>query len=1281
MQSSSCIYNLDEYNTQIILEHSGTTSLKYSGHNQYVTLQWWVGENSPVSKCSSTAQTSEDSLQAVKKIEEDSLINNFLQKYIDLDTINSTTILQSDAGKFKISKFPDFSHNMVYILVEPDDGKKLDNYLYAGNSKIHLNGWSSQVKIQRKSRFPIKFEILSRERRKIKIKWWVGTEEPTETLVNSSTYQTNNIVHVSYDFPKNSKSATLSLTFNKNDFKDGNIPRYKKFSKIPPQAAQIIKDAAYLENVYDIHAEPKEGKWITVAIPIDTNNFSLFDSLHIAHYIEKENHWDLIAPDSIVNGFAYFKTDSFSPLSGLWSGVKTFVSHTVDRLTEVHDDTYEIVTGGIELIGDKLYEAYDSFTDMFCGKGISRLPWETESYDRQQGSLNVESIPQDTIFEFIKDYSERNLQPFSNASTELKYADYWNYTKYNLDIILADLIYSKIDSTRSRRFSFEILPDDGVTVKITDSQNNSTYDFSAFFQTSDVLLEDAQQVVKVGESFFGATNIDGKFITNLHSAWESFTSGDVRNTCKEWLTGFGLVDWSHDLFNSFIYNQETFDKFVSNGIRATATWSFNFNPYQDLLSEKDDWLQDMTAAMVRISILAWLDKIDFREIARIKYAKLYDGMQAWLNFAAPIYGYNNLAISAYGSLALYEFIFRSTENNLKEMNKGLNRHYGPNGGYSEGTGYSQYIWDELAYVIVALQQAYKDEGKILEISENFLKSGKYMAEISRPVDGIGLIPVEIDDGCTYNPDYLVWSSIYNNVGDTTGAQLMAALAAKWYLRDTEKQLPMRAIGIPELFKITMKQEKIKLANIEFNIWKPIVQKSHLYAAYSNPDSFLRQEKNLHTTFKDGIGLITAVVNEDTVALSIIAENGTLWKNGNNHDQQDNLSITLTSSKKGFIVQDRGYSGYNIENDLTKRFYDHNVVTSSNHENITTNTSMENPSDIICTNYGSTFEERIKCIDQNTESKNKVISSSYLAQVSRDLTGDRAGGFWYYGASWGLDAAEYLGADLSDFRESGGAKAQLVRVHTDDEIELASISAYHASDPEKNELESSGAQSLKNYRTIMYFDKAFWIIDRPNITGTVWMINARHPWSKLNFNIYTTNDFSFTDPIPAITKVYQKNNRSDYSSDTGGKFNLFYWYTLHDKQTHTYVAKYALGESSMTKTNENCYQDYQCFESKDRKKRMIVPPQNQSGENYPLNQLFPYLYTNLKANGIVLGTLEGATWKLKAIDGYIYTPTGSALDNIVTYLQNYYYIDPNTGVYNMVDESIPYSPAIPILLLR
>ena len=120
--------------------------------------------------------------------------------------------------------------------------------------------------------------------------------------------------------------------------------------------------------------------------------------------------------------------------------------------------------------------------------------------------------------------------------------------------------------------------------------------------------------------------------------------------------------------------------------------------------------------------------------------------------------------------------------------------------------------------------------------------------------------------------------------------------------------------------------------------------------------------------KDGICLITAIGAGDTVALSMIAEKGRLWTNGQGHDQQDNLSITLSSSNKGFLIQDRGYSGFDArkKGDNFHRHLHHNVLT------IASNCDKSAPDET--------------CLEANAQSDNYVVSVQEIRKRMEEFSG-------------------------------------------------------------------------------------------------------------------------------------------------------------------------------------------------------------------------------------------------------------------------------------------------------
>ena len=1354
-----CTNKLDGSYKQYVYEHTSTAAqFEYHGTDQNVLFHWWVDANSAITECSELSQTPAEELRnAVLEVERDA-IETYLQEYVDLGPINQNIVQNTDAGKFKISQFPTEMYNMVYVSVEPADGEKLNADLYVGDKATHLSGWSAKISLQRRGRAPLTFELLSHDRRKIRLRWWVGLEETHEIGVRTETVDDDENVTAQYVFAEKtirSEESKVSLSYKKDIFTDGNVPSIKKLDKLPPAVSMIVDHVGMIGDVYNVHAELKDGKTVSIALPIDPQLLSVYETIRIAHYIEKENRWEYIVPDEVKNGFVYFQASSFSWFSvvtdffsdgatyackklglkkqcdavhdavvggaeWLYSKGKALVSFSASICEAIVDGVYTVVVAGVDLV----YSMYDEFVNLICGKDFDKiinrdfkLPWERTNVNKAQGRFSDRSLSIAKVYSYgypdnrksleqvLKEYSEKNLTPLSSLSESDPeyYTKLWKTSSDNLDVILADLLYSKISATGKRRFSFSISANQqsaGIGI-IEDSKNASNSAISTFIQTSDDLLDDAQFLADGLTSCYGVLNLDGAIITSVSKIRKSLKNGNYGSACKEWLDGFGLVGWSHDAINATLFTGKVAADFIINSTVAAVDWSHSFNPYADFSRERDGWLQQMSSAMFRVSLLSWLDKTQFRAISGSQFASVYDGMRVWLDFASAIYGYNNISIKAYSSLALYEFIHYGTDENLNLLNKSLNRHYGPNGGFSEGTGYSQYVWDEVSYAVAALQRAYLDDGKILNISQNFLNSGKYMAEMSRPVGGLGLIPVEIDDGCTYNPDYLVWSAIYENAGDFVSAKKMAAYAAKWPLRDASKQIPLMAIGLPYLFV------PIAVQNADGSYQFPSMV-TELGKKYQKPQEELASDQKFTVTYKDGIGLITYYFATDTISLSMIAEDGDMWVNGQNHDQQDNLSITLSTANKGFLIQDRGYSGFNENNDKVKRFYNHNVVTTSTRNTITTDYGsgvfIETPNTINCSGYGSDYDTRMKCLETENEKKNRLLTKDAVSRISHDLSGDTPGSIWYYGATGVLNLADYLGlgGDLNDFRVHGGSYANVVRLINKPQNNLASISAKHTTEPE----EGSGANALTNKRTIMYYEGNMWVIDRPSRTGAVWMANVpktRWPATSTTYNLtqgtsirlYGSQQTPITASTPVVVSGIRQNtpkadelNKVDVPVNgdpnnivkwpSSGEYLDFVWHTMQDAQAKSYVALYQIYANPFNKSTNNCPSTFQCFETLDKSKRVVIPPY---GKTYKVNEAFETSNQDVTLDGIFVGSYENSEWTIQAIDGLAYLPDGSTR-TVAKINDNYVFTWSENAVYAPSDEfKNVYNPSFPLMLLR
>ena len=266
---------------------------------------------------------------------------------------------------------------------------------------------------------------------------------------------------------------------------------------------------------------------------------------------------------------------------------------------------------------------------------------------------------------------------------------------------------------------------------------------------------------------------------------------------------------------------------------------------EDMLSDRDKKLMAMTSVMARVALMSWIDKTDFRRCAAVAYRPLYDGMRSWLELVAPLYGDNNICIKAYAALALFEYVQYGTLANYKLLENALKKHYSENGAYSEGAGYSLYIWEEVPYLLAALKDAFESKNKQLVINKNFLHSAENMAKLSRPVESLGLVPVETDDGCTYNPDYLVWAKLLND-------PKYVSLSRQFPVTDPSKVSLMNVFGVTA--------SNMSLYSTEEPL--PI----EMGGRYGDDAVMIMNERIL----ADG--------SIHTVALSMVVESGDIWKN-------------------------------------------------------------------------------------------------------------------------------------------------------------------------------------------------------------------------------------------------------------------------------------------------------------------------------------------------------------------------------------------------------------------
>ena len=1226
--TNDCLHELHGYYDEVAFAYTGEYQIIYHGPTQNLPIHWWVDSSPVLSPCKSYSEMQrKDSVFAKIYSMADSIFSDQTSDYIDLGEINSETIFEGTSANFKIVNLPDWFYNRIYVQIEPLDGRELKGAAFSGKSGVEVVGYSSKFGLEQKTFLPPTFELVFPEYRKVRLKWWAEVGVPTTSLIESKERViSSDSVEVEYIFDDNDNSkGSVKIVYDRHKFVDGKVPIIKKHS-FDPHGSKMPKTFGVRGDAYEIEAKVNPGDSVVIAIPVGNGYQPGKDSVIVERYDETEDRWIEEPVDSIVDGYAYVNKPQqiFGIIIPIIVGIGVGLCVAID---DCRDAVVDVLKGMIRVGGmvyKWVYEFVKAFVCLDFDKifGVNTSSSDNSKWDIGQGKIEQWAlVPTETIGEFDARRKERLKKlsepyPDCNGSEE---KCKWERTRDNLDIILADVVLSQLNTKNSQmmrsryRFYIENMYTDNAIGVFEDADGN-LFHFDEYFMVNSGLIDDAVQFVNGVRNCYKAVDFTGSIVQSYIDMNIGAMTLNYTKACNS-LFGFSGLDLAEDAVECSVFLAS--DKSILEG-------------HQEKLIA-------ISEAMVRISLLAWLKKYDsFRKYALVRYKVAYDGIMAWLELAGPLLDYNNIAIKAYGSLALFEYIYYGTNKNLEMVNAALNRHYGDNGGFSEGTGYSQYIWDDLPYVLVALKDAYKSRNdlKSFSVNENFLKSPDYMFEFSRPVGAkdeygnykhYGLIPVEVDDGVTYNPDYRVWAKLKDNPKYLKMSDMHPLKA------EDNKFSALIAFGFPD--------------NASYGV-------SRFLPSYRG---------TLWGNFKDGIGMITAVNGDDTVALSMIAENENLWKRGQAHDQQDNLSITLTSSKKGFLIQDPGYSGFEARSktDGFHTYIDHNVLT---------------------TGYTTTRSWG--------QDDNRFIGISQLKSRMSDFTGSSA-----IIVPTILAGSFELFAPFSyTYSVEGGEPAYLLDRKIN-EPQSGVIGFTATTKINKH----SGTDMYDNNRTIMYFGGNFWVIDRPrNIDDMFWTWWANSPideWRKieeLGLKLYGSWDGKLT-PNGQNTEIIQNGTRSDFlaldkNQIDSPKIKLQnYRYRATDTQAKSYVMTYSLGDEIFTMDRTYCpITSYQCFVNSTKNMRVIVPP---SGTKFRLCDVLPNDECSGDAYSTGITMLAKTTlgeWTthwvldgdLTAVEKGVEIPITSA-----TFNWSYYVYERANGTPIDSRETVTYLPALPILLLR
>lgn len=924
----SCAYPLNGYYIELEMNYSQGMYAIYHGPTKTYPMHWWVDYGTAVSCYVDSAELKRGQTLAMF----DSLYEDYTKNYIDLDGHESVSHFSGASGLFKITHLPQFFFNAVHILVEPEDGFPLDGSIYFKGVEYNVEGWSSNIAIPIDMGRYVYFELAFPEYRHVRLKWWVTSENLGEIEL---AFDVNEIsidsIEVSYQFGLvESLDEKIKLRYARSDFLDGQPPTIRVLKNNPH--GNELKDSAFfpLSEIFDIHANVSAGKYIQMAIPLNVDMPVNVENVAVKHFDTSLQKWINEPIDSVSNGFVYFRTSTFSSFFIDFIG---FIGTAPFIGVGIAADCwfFDCKSGDVALSAGKTYikwtkKTRDTFVDMICSvvdvdpfavKFVLNDPLSKAKsrWDIVQGKITdlqaLSNLSGRSIFarlhSKILSESEREMQKFEFGDEPE--SERWRKASMNLDVLLADkyklendwnnevlqLGHASIELPLKRIVGYRNygIGANGLKFEyVGKTEVPMEFSFNNYLMPKSSLLE--------GISWFRdgiAQCYQENDFWNYESKdqWQIFKENILNvdtheGTCKNVLNMFtpsGPIDYIFPLnrgCNEFLTDLVAKEDFVS-----------------DMLNDRDQKLIYMSSVMARVALLSWIDKTDFRKFAAVAYRPLYDGMRSWLELVAPLYGNNNICIKAYAALALFEFVQYGTLENLDFLNDALGEHYSDNGAYSEGAGYSLYIWEDVPYLLAALKDAMKSKNIKLNVNKKFLKSAENMWKYSRPVakiengvtsGSLGLIPVEIDDGCTYNPDYFVWAKLLDD-------SKYVSLAERFPVRDSAKVTPMNVFGIA-------------------------VDNETFYSEITEPPSIIGSRRG------DDVVMIVKErllddERKDTVSLSMVVESGGLWRNGQGHDQQDNLSITLASSENGFIIQDRGYSGF-TDRSTTHRYYQHNVLT-------------------------------------------------------------------------------------------------------------------------------------------------------------------------------------------------------------------------------------------------------------------------------------------------------------------------------------------------------------------
>lgn len=947
----------------------------------------------------------------------------------DLGGMNIPVISQTASGVFQITGFPAVMYNVVTLVIEARDGKPLSGELGSGGSTIPLSGTSQTIRFRERGTIPVVFQLAFPESRKVALTWYVENRVPAAKAVPQTTVPLGIEVVAEYDFPQDhALKEKLALTLSSNAFADGNVPTFTRLEHNPQGVRYPDRPDDLFGPTYNIQGNLKPGASVQIALPapevtllrgLDEN------ALTVMHYHEATKTWSEIIPDHIAGGYVYFTVDSFSNFfTRIGKAIKQVVSTVAVAVAGPAVKVYDTVVTVIDGVTDTVKQAYMAFVAGACSSlGIDTyiaLLFSKPTFQAPQADLTdiVMSQTDFPLADLTSWDAAENLIPLSSApgstAADIE-ANEWELSRQNAMLLLNDILLSA-KTTRPRRFSLSGSP--GAGYVITDTRTALSYTPLQIFRFTSALLASIPRVFELLIQCGGMVGTAAEYLSTLNHFIGFIKNGtrfDLGAACENLLMlPAEYVGWTAGEGMTCETETASFLSYASSK-NLVQYWTGTDD------TGRDEHFLNASGFFNVFSVLLWADA-RFKSALTLEADSLRDELHSFTGMFHDAYGNNNIVIKAMAGVSLWDMLSKGDKGTYGKLRSWLEDKTGTDGGYSEGTGYLQYVNDDVPYVLSVMLRA----GFIqrADLPQKYLKTAEWLFLSSN--NRTDLIPAEVDDGLVHRPDYLVYSFLS---GDGRYASLKAPSAPS--------ESAFRAMGV---------------TSAELPVSAPPVLPN--------------------VSFLGGIGVVRATVGATTASISVIAESDFLREAANAHDQQDNTSVAM---KRGAVdvIKDPGYGGFgDRKQNKFPRFENHNVVMRKasadfHGERANGMVTVQDVMDVL-RNVAPGVHADLSWIMGTQFEPAALLSMQYVL-----------GNLLAAGITWPAlvtDWSTLKDLPLGDVEgHAGGANASLSGVIND----LAAVPSYGL------EVVHTSTAGVTNRRMVLTFADHFWIIDRPEALETLW----------------------------------------------------------------------------------------------------------------------------------------------------------------------------------------------------